>query len=210
MVQESPHRRIQVRFLFLSTYFCMSNNLFFYSPGSVLVDYFVELTDLGRKVDTMELKVLFNEALSVAPAASARSIGKSEQLRDGNKNTTKLALGSFVIDPTYTDFIGMRDKFTSYCTIISICIIVIYSCAQTCGPHSWLCRRQCIIAAVGNSCYCYRARFAIVCYYIRRYSGMYCIIYIYTIIITHGNAVFRHYLCFRHQIHVLFCLQHIV
>lgn len=157
----------------------MSNNLFFYSPGSVLVDYFVELTDLGRKVDTMELKVLFNEALSVAPAASARSIGKSEQLRDGSKNTTKLALGSFVIDPTYTDFIGMRVKFTSYCTIISVCIIVICSCAQTCWPHSWLCRRQCIIAAMGNSCYCYRTRFAIVCYYIWRYSGMYYIIYNY-------------------------------
>jgi hypothetical protein len=60
--------------------------------GNVLVDYFVELTDLGRHVDTQEIKRLFHSSLTAADSDAAVS--------------SRLQLGSFVVDPKYTDFIG--------------------------------------------------------------------------------------------------------
>jgi hypothetical protein len=60
--------------------------------GNILVDYFVELTDLGRHVDTQEMKRLFHSSLAAAePNAPVNS---------------RLQLGNFVVDPKYTDFIG--------------------------------------------------------------------------------------------------------
>jgi hypothetical protein len=59
--------------------------------GSVLVDYFVELTDVGRRVDTQEIKRLFHSSLSADPDSIVSS---------------RLQLGSFVVDPKFTDFIG--------------------------------------------------------------------------------------------------------
>lgn len=58
--------------------------------GSVLVDYFVELTDVGRRVDTQEMKRLFHSSLSADPDAIS----------------SRLQLGSFLVDPKSTDFIG--------------------------------------------------------------------------------------------------------
>jgi hypothetical protein len=58
--------------------------------GSVLVDYFVELTDVGRRVDTQEMKKLFHNSLSAGPDAV----------------NSRLQLGSFLVDPKSTDFIG--------------------------------------------------------------------------------------------------------
>ena len=58
--------------------------------GSVLVDYFVELTDVGRRVDTQEMKRLFHNSLSADPDAVS----------------SRLQLGSFLVDPKSTDFIG--------------------------------------------------------------------------------------------------------
>jgi hypothetical protein len=58
----------------------------------VLVDYFVELTDIGRRVDTREIRQLFHNSLS---ADTANPVV-------GNR----LQLGSFVVDPKFTDFIG--------------------------------------------------------------------------------------------------------
>jgi hypothetical protein len=60
--------------------------------GNVLVDYFVELTDLGRIVDTQEMKRLFHSSLTATEPDSVVS--------------SRLQLGSFVVDPKYTDFIG--------------------------------------------------------------------------------------------------------
>jgi hypothetical protein len=60
--------------------------------SSVLVDYFVELTDIGRRVDTQEIKQLFHNSLSAEPADSMVS--------------NRLQLGSFMVDPKFTDFIG--------------------------------------------------------------------------------------------------------
>lgn len=63
--------------------------------GSVLVDYFVELTDVGRRVDTQEMKKLFHNSLSADPDAVS----------------SRLQLGSFIVDPKSTDFIGkLRDS----------------------------------------------------------------------------------------------------
>jgi len=58
--------------------------------GSVLVDYFVELTDVGRRVDTQEMKRLFHNSLSADPDAVS----------------SRLQLGSYLVDPKSTDFIG--------------------------------------------------------------------------------------------------------
>lgn len=60
--------------------------------GNVLVDYFVELTDLGRRVDTQEMKRLFHGSLAAAEPDAAVS--------------SRLQLGSFLVDPKFTDFVG--------------------------------------------------------------------------------------------------------
>lgn len=59
--------------------------------SSILVDYFVELADVGHHVDTQEIKQLFHSSLS----ADADSVVSN-----------RLQLGSFVVDPKFTDFIG--------------------------------------------------------------------------------------------------------
>jgi hypothetical protein len=63
-----------------------------HGTGSVLVDYIVELTDLGRHVDTQEMKKLFHSSLTAAEHDAVVS--------------SRLQLGRFVLDPKYTDFIG--------------------------------------------------------------------------------------------------------
>ena len=58
--------------------------------GSVLVDYFVELTDVGRRVDTQDMKRLFHNSLS----------------EDPDVVSSRLQFGRFLVDPKSTDFIG--------------------------------------------------------------------------------------------------------
>lgn len=67
-----------------------------FSEGSILVDYFVELTDLEQKVNTQELKVIFHDSL------------RTYNTNRWNETKTKgsIKLGSFTIDPKYTDFVG--------------------------------------------------------------------------------------------------------
>ncbi|XP_008198760.1 mucin-2 [Tribolium castaneum] len=67
-----------------------------FSEGSVLVDYLVELNDLGRKIDTQEIKKLFHDSLD--DGATNRE-GKSLN------ETSKMALGKFTVDPKFTDFV---------------------------------------------------------------------------------------------------------
>ncbi|XP_044734809.1 nuclear pore complex protein DDB_G0274915 isoform X2 [Chrysoperla carnea] len=82
-----------------------------FSEGSVLVDYFVELNDLGRRVDTQELKRLFHEALRPVPlddmnmSDAENNEDKSEPLHLRSEMEGKLNLGSFIVDPNFTDFV---------------------------------------------------------------------------------------------------------
>ncbi|XP_044262202.1 mucin-5AC [Tribolium madens] len=67
-----------------------------FSEGSVLVDYLVELNDLGRKIDTQEIKKLFHDSLD---DSSSNREGKSLN------ETMKMTLGKFTVDPKFTDFV---------------------------------------------------------------------------------------------------------
>lgn len=79
----------------------------FVSEGSVLVDYFVELTELGRTVSTADMKRLFHESLAKYTASQAALVGDTSAAI-GTSNQTEYHIGKFVIDPNYTDFIGKQ------------------------------------------------------------------------------------------------------
>ncbi|XP_015598961.1 uncharacterized protein LOC107269535 [Cephus cinctus] len=66
-----------------------------FSQGSILVDYFVELADLHEKINTQELKRIFHDSLTTDNINQA----------DDERVKTQLKLGSFAIDPKFTDFI---------------------------------------------------------------------------------------------------------
>ncbi|XP_076666269.1 uncharacterized protein LOC143367885 isoform X2 [Andrena cerasifolii] len=66
-----------------------------FSEGSILVDYFVELDNLEQNVNTQELKVIFHDALRTY---------NTNRWNDTNTKSS-IKLGSFAIDPKYTDFV---------------------------------------------------------------------------------------------------------
>lgn len=68
-----------------------------FSEGSILVDYFVELANLEQNVNTQELKVIFHDSLRTYNANRWNE----------TKTKSSIKLGSFTIDPKYTDFVGM-------------------------------------------------------------------------------------------------------
>ena len=75
-----------------------------FSKGSVLVDYYVELSDIPKDINTLEIKSLFHDALTPAPE-------KSESLNDEEGSPQPIVkeafkLGNFLVDPVSTDFIG--------------------------------------------------------------------------------------------------------
>ncbi|KAG5896150.1 hypothetical protein JTB14_015853 [Gonioctena quinquepunctata] len=76
-----------------------------FSEGSVLVDYLVELNDLGRRIDTQEMKKLFHESLDDPLLSLAVSNREGKSLNESWKTEGKLALGNFIVDPKYTDFL---------------------------------------------------------------------------------------------------------
>lgn len=76
-----------------------------FSEGSVLVDYLVELNDLGRQIDTLEIKKLFHDSLDDALSNPA-STREAKSLNETTKIEGKLSLGRFIVDPKYTDFVG--------------------------------------------------------------------------------------------------------
>ncbi|XP_033308941.1 uncharacterized protein LOC117210238 [Bombus bifarius] len=66
-----------------------------FSEGSILVDYFVELANLEQNVNTQELKVIFHDSLRTYNANRWNE----------TKTKSSIKLGSFTIDPKYTDFV---------------------------------------------------------------------------------------------------------
>lgn len=83
---------------------------FSYSKGSVLVDYFVELTDLPEDLNTLQIKRMFHEALMESPSEFQSVVPLSSSADSENdENVTRknqVTLGRFAIDPVSTDFIG--------------------------------------------------------------------------------------------------------
>lgn len=77
--------------------------MLFRSEGSVLVDYFVELTDLGHTVNTADMKRLFHEALQQA-AVDQEALSGGDTFKA--YNTSEFKMGKFVVDPKSTDFVG--------------------------------------------------------------------------------------------------------
>jgi hypothetical protein len=78
-----------------------------FSKGSVLVDYFVELSDLQSEVNTLEIRKMFHDALVPAPSGnSSESGGKDVDPSAMPQTKEAFMLGSLVVDPISTDFIG--------------------------------------------------------------------------------------------------------
>ncbi|XP_017887630.1 nuclear pore complex protein DDB_G0274915 [Ceratina calcarata] len=75
-----------------------------FSEGSILVDYFIELAELEQKVNTQELKVIFHDSL--------RTFNANRWNETRTKSTIRL--GSFTIDPKYTDFIVIPKAVTPH------------------------------------------------------------------------------------------------
>lgn len=73
--------------------------------AGILVDFFVQLNQLGRTVSTADIRRLFHETLH-----KEGNLGTSAQpLQYGNGGDYEglyLKLGRFTVDPARTDFIG--------------------------------------------------------------------------------------------------------
>lgn len=88
-----------------------------FSQGSVLVDYFVELADVSRDINTQEIKQMFHSALTEVPmtvvplknnasAASNIDPNLSEFTDNVKSSRSNYLMGDFILDPLATDFIG--------------------------------------------------------------------------------------------------------
>lgn len=77
------------------------------------MDYFIELNDLGRQIDTLEMKRLFHDSLEDAVKDNSDKYREGKST-DFNKTEIKLdgkfTLGNFILDPTYTEFIGKNNQ----------------------------------------------------------------------------------------------------
>lgn len=100
-----------------------------FSQGSVLVDYFVELADVSRDINTQEIRQMFHDALTAVPVSVVPLNGElnaSEDIDDFSdtndfnekehsaKMRENYLLGKFVLDPSATDFIGKRINFAVF------------------------------------------------------------------------------------------------
>ncbi|KAF7278995.1 hypothetical protein GWI33_007722 [Rhynchophorus ferrugineus] len=72
-----------------------------FSEGSVLVDYLVELNDVGRRIDTQEIKRLFHESLM----ESSPKNREPKSLNESGDMANKASLGQFEVDTKFTDFV---------------------------------------------------------------------------------------------------------
>lgn len=79
-----------------------------FSKGSVLVDYFVELAEVPKEINTQEIKSLFHLALTPAYMQEEEESGESNNGEGSAQKIVKDAfkLGNYVVDPVSTDFIG--------------------------------------------------------------------------------------------------------
>lgn len=90
-----------------------------FSKGSVLVDYFVELADVSRDINTQEIKQMFHNALttvpiSIIPLSNSSSSDEYDDLDNVSEESQarplkvkeSFLMGKFVLDPVATDFIG--------------------------------------------------------------------------------------------------------
>lgn len=88
-----------------------------FSQGSVLVDYFVELADVSRDINTQEIKQMFHSALTEVPMTvvplknNASTAPNMEQIVSEYNDNVKPSrsnylMGDFILDPLATDFIG--------------------------------------------------------------------------------------------------------
>lgn len=88
-----------------------------FSQGSVLVDYFVELADVSRDINTQEIKQMFHSALTEVPMTvvplknNASTASNTEQIISEFTDNVKPSrsnylMGDFILDPLATDFIG--------------------------------------------------------------------------------------------------------
>ncbi|CRK97209.1 CLUMA_CG010606, isoform A [Clunio marinus] len=82
-----------------------------FSKGSVLVDYFVELSDIPKDINTLEIKRLFHEALIPDQQKSETSHDDGEGLPQPIVKEA-LKLGNFLVDPVSTDFIVIQKVAT--------------------------------------------------------------------------------------------------
>lgn len=80
-----------------------------FSKGSVLVDYFVELSDLPKDINTVEIKHMFHEAL-VPVQDRSQSGGDDEEGSPQPIVREAFKLGNFLVDPVSTDFIGEQNN----------------------------------------------------------------------------------------------------
>lgn len=100
-----------------------------FSQGSVLVDYFVELADVPRDINTLEIKQMFHGALTEVPmtviplrnstTTTTTSTVDADPLASDASDDIKqyksnYLMGKFLLDPISTDFIGnMRGLIAS-------------------------------------------------------------------------------------------------
>lgn len=109
-----------------------------FSKGSVLVDYFVELTDLTRDVNTLEIKKLFHDALTPAAMPTttiepSTDLDEEDEEHSQNGQTIEslqtavprvkevFLLGRFKVDPVSTDFTGKKIMLSNYININLCC-----------------------------------------------------------------------------------------
>lgn len=87
-----------------------------FSKGSVLVDYYVELANITKDVNTLEIKKLFHQALTQPTLPTAPEI-ENETDSDNDDDNFKTVMeeklvketfimGKYIIDPVATDFSG--------------------------------------------------------------------------------------------------------
>ncbi|XP_044004210.1 rho GTPase-activating protein gacF [Aphidius gifuensis] len=94
-----------------------------FSPGSILVDYFIELQDLSQRINTQELRVLFHDSLRIYNAYRWNETKIKGQTR----------LGNYIIDQKSTDFVVIpklnlpqqNEKYDRWIPQWAIAIIVI-------------------------------------------------------------------------------------
>lgn len=84
------------------------------SKGSVLVDYFVEFSDMGQQISTQEMKKLFHDSLNEVITVEEESVlsekivndEELEEAADQKMEKKTFKLGKFSVDPKFTDFVG--------------------------------------------------------------------------------------------------------